>query len=264
MLPLIAVVVFVAICISWLLKNSYGYVPSAKRKLTSKDRILLVTAHPDDECMFFGPFVVNAVREWRAEFFLLCCSSGNHYGDGGIRSTELLNACDVLGIPRKNIDCVDDPELPDGPDNEWSVEKLTELLEIQIQQCKPNVIVTFDAKGVSGHRNHRDLSAALVSMRQERNRSLKNVRLLLLDSVNVVRKYSKYLDVAISMARRFDLIVIANSENEHRVQTAMIAHSSQMLWFRWLYMFFSRYILLNTFTEVPEPEPTKGRTEGRT
>lgn len=38
-------------------------------------RVLLVTAHPDDECMFFGPTLV-ALRKRNCRIFVLCMSRG--------------------------------------------------------------------------------------------------------------------------------------------------------------------------------------------
>ena len=45
------------------------------------DRVLIVTAHPDDECMFFGPTLCHlADRDIQAK--VLCLSTGNFYGKG--------------------------------------------------------------------------------------------------------------------------------------------------------------------------------------
>ena len=41
----------------------------------NKKRILFVTAHPDDECMFFGPAILNLNQYCKV--YLLCLSSGN-------------------------------------------------------------------------------------------------------------------------------------------------------------------------------------------
>ena len=43
-------------------------------------RVLLITAHPDDECMFFAPIVLSLARSVRAELFLLCLSEGKWCG----------------------------------------------------------------------------------------------------------------------------------------------------------------------------------------
>lgn len=38
-------------------------------------RVLFVTAHPDDECMFFAPAIIK-LTEFNATVYLLCLSSG--------------------------------------------------------------------------------------------------------------------------------------------------------------------------------------------
>lgn len=45
-------------------------------------RVLLVTAHPDDECMFFGPTIIALKKRSNCRIFLLCLSSGRtRYSD---------------------------------------------------------------------------------------------------------------------------------------------------------------------------------------
>ena len=39
-------------------------------------RVLLITAHPDDECMFFGPVIYHVLKE-ASSFSLLCLTNGN-------------------------------------------------------------------------------------------------------------------------------------------------------------------------------------------
>lgn len=56
-----------------LLRNS----EDGKQRVTANDetRALLVTAHPDDECMFFAPTILKLV-ESQASVYLLCLSTG--------------------------------------------------------------------------------------------------------------------------------------------------------------------------------------------
>uniref|UniRef100_A0A3Q4AMF7 N-acetylglucosaminylphosphatidylinositol deacetylase n=1 Tax=Mola mola TaxID=94237 RepID=A0A3Q4AMF7_MOLML len=68
-------------------------------------RVLIVTAHPDDECMFFAPTIIQLV-ELHASVHLLCLSQGNYYNKGAQRKQELLNSCAVLGIPDSRITIV--------------------------------------------------------------------------------------------------------------------------------------------------------------
>ena len=69
--------------------------------------ILLLTAHPDDECMFFAPTVLGLATavpgtsslESPPDIFSLCLSVGNADGLGNIRRDELGRSLDVLGVP---------------------------------------------------------------------------------------------------------------------------------------------------------------------
>uniref|UniRef100_A0A672KTL5 N-acetylglucosaminylphosphatidylinositol deacetylase n=1 Tax=Sinocyclocheilus grahami TaxID=75366 RepID=A0A672KTL5_SINGR len=73
----------------------------------SEPRALLVTAHPDDECMFFAPTVLQLV-ESHAALYLLCLSTGNYNNQGLQRKRELLDSCAVLGIPSNHVTIIDD------------------------------------------------------------------------------------------------------------------------------------------------------------
>lgn len=55
-----------------LLRNSEDEKP---RVTANETRALLVTAHPDDECMFFAPTILKLV-ESQASVYLLCLSTG--------------------------------------------------------------------------------------------------------------------------------------------------------------------------------------------
>ena len=81
-------------------------------------RILLLTAHPDDETFFFGPTLTSLVPSFEApvsaslnasnasdsvtltfpQVFSLCLSVGNADGLGDIRSREIGDSLDVLGV----------------------------------------------------------------------------------------------------------------------------------------------------------------------
>lgn len=76
------------------------------------DRILLLTAHPDDEALFFGP-TINALKRDnlvnKAEIYLLCLSIGNAEGLGIVRRLELERSLDVFGIDPEKRWIVDHP-----------------------------------------------------------------------------------------------------------------------------------------------------------
>ncbi|XP_068833353.1 N-acetylglucosaminyl-phosphatidylinositol de-N-acetylase isoform X4 [Capricornis sumatraensis] len=123
-------------------------------------RTLLVTAHPDDEAMFFAPTILGLAR-LRHQLFLLCFSAGNYYNQGEIRKKELLQSCDVLGIPPSNVMIIENREFPDDPDVHWDPERAGDVLLRHVEANGIKLVVTFDEGGVSGHSNHVALNAAV-------------------------------------------------------------------------------------------------------
>ncbi|XP_033618659.1 N-acetylglucosaminyl-phosphatidylinositol de-N-acetylase isoform X6 [Fukomys damarensis] len=82
--------------------------------LGAGSRTLLVTAHPDDEAMFFAPTVLGLAR-LKHQVSLLCFSAGNYYNQGETRKKELLQSCDVLGIPPSRVMIIDNRFLCCSP-----------------------------------------------------------------------------------------------------------------------------------------------------
>ncbi|KAF6299351.1 phosphatidylinositol glycan anchor biosynthesis class L [Rhinolophus ferrumequinum] len=128
--------------------------------LGSESRTLLVIAHPDDEAMFFAPTVLGLTR-LRHRVFLLCFSAGNYYNQGEIRKKELLQSCDVLGVPPSSVMIIDNRDFPDDPGVQWDTEQVASVLLQHIEVNGINLVVTFDVGGVSGHSNHVALYAAV-------------------------------------------------------------------------------------------------------
>lgn len=71
--------------------------------------LLLVTAHPDDEAMFFAPTILSLTGKPSINLFHLCLSSGNADGLGETRKTELKNSLEVFGIHRDKRWVIDHP-----------------------------------------------------------------------------------------------------------------------------------------------------------
>ncbi|XP_026885715.2 N-acetylglucosaminyl-phosphatidylinositol de-N-acetylase isoform X2 [Electrophorus electricus] len=117
------------------------------------NRVLIVTAHPDDECMFFAPTILKLV-ESNALVHLLCLSSGNYYNQGDQRKKELVDSCAVLGIPANRVTIIDNKELPDDPKADWSTALISALILTHIRAHAIHLVLTFDEGGVSGHVNH--------------------------------------------------------------------------------------------------------------
>ena len=59
----------------WLLATPSGGILSIDSPIPQAGRVLLVTAHPDDETIFFSP-TISALRHAGNEVFLLCFTNG--------------------------------------------------------------------------------------------------------------------------------------------------------------------------------------------
>lgn len=207
-------------------------------------RTLLVIAHPDDEAMFFAPTLLGLAR-LRHHVFLLCFSAGNYYNQGEIRKKELLQSCDVLGIPPASVMIIDSRDFPDDPGAQWDTGHVASVLLRHVEVNDIDLVVTFDAGGVSGHSNHVALYAAARTLHLE-GKLPEGCTVLTLRSVNVLRKYISLLDLPFSLLRACDVLFVLTSKEVAQAKRAMSCHRSQLLWFRRLYVLFSRYMRINS------------------
>lgn len=123
-------------------------------------RLLAVFAHPDDES--FGPGGTLAkYAKSGAEVHILCATKGeagklnSKIKDqkskiiGNIREKELLEAAKVLGVKK-----VEFLNFVDGELSNNKYHDLAKKISQKIEEFKPQVILTFDQKGISGHLDH--------------------------------------------------------------------------------------------------------------
>mmetsp|Transcript_12570 Transcript_12570/g.19374 ORF Transcript_12570/g.19374 Transcript_12570/m.19374 type:complete len:552 (-) Transcript_12570:41-1696(-) len=162
-----------------------------------QDIWLLITAHPDDESMFFTPTLRNLIHldsknerhNQKPNIQLLCLSNGDYrdVSDGPVRTKELYKACSLIGIDghktsdTASVIVLDDDRLKDGPNEVWNSDLIantvlehiqTILSSIQKQQStQPQLninIITFDQGGVSGHPNHVDAFRGITHFLHEK------------------------------------------------------------------------------------------------
>lgn len=228
-------VIFVGIFLMKIPRLFFKPSPSIKGKT------LIVIAHPDDESMFFGPTVMRLKSQVK-NLLIVSLSRGDFYGNGDVRTLELAAAAQVFGVD--DVCIVADPRLLDG--SHWDGNVILELIEPIILNEKVKNVITFDDYGISGHSNHQSLHRALKLLPS-------NINVFYLESVSIFRKYLAVIDVLITillyrMSPGQTLIQLASVAETTTIMTALSKHSSQMVWFRKLYMMFSRYMIVNTLS----------------
>ncbi|XP_028157689.1 N-acetylglucosaminyl-phosphatidylinositol de-N-acetylase [Ostrinia nubilalis] len=222
-------------------------LPTRARGALRAKRVLIVIAHPDDECMFFGPTIFR-LCEQGVDVYLLCLSHGNYDGKGNIRRKELWSACLELGVPEQNIDLINDTRLPDNPKAQWPAPVIAKLIQHKLEALDIDTLLTFDRGGVSSHPNHSAIFYAVAYMFVEKIMP-KRCIVYTLDSVNIMRKYFGFLDLPLSFVLSSKRYFLRWTESR-RVVRAMKRHRSQMVWFRYLYVAFSRYMVINTLRRI--------------
>ncbi|XP_064383329.1 N-acetylglucosaminyl-phosphatidylinositol de-N-acetylase-like isoform X2 [Halichondria panicea] len=231
----------------WLIPRSQDFHSAIEGKT-----VLLVTAHPDDECMFFAPTLLSIAATSNTKVVLLCLSIGDYYSQGIVRRLELTKSASVLGVHGDNVVLIDDESLPDSPSVEWDCELVGEYVHRTLSQHRANVIITFDDLGVSGHPNHISVSRAMRALKNKgklQSEAGDAIQVLLLETTNLLRKYSSCLDWFPGLClARYQTACDLNGYFKGR--QAMKEHRSQYIWFRQLYIIFSRYMYINTFKEL--------------
>ena len=281
------------------------------RNLYNK-RIILLIAHPDDEAMFFSPTLLALTDPALGNHLkILCLSTGNADGLGETRKKELIESAMKLGVRRKeDVFVLEDGRFKDGMDQDWNTTEIAQVLADafvpalpkqkaptatstkakatangkprpsptapETSQDKPSatidVLITFDAGGVSNHPNHRALYAGAVLFLRTLMRGYSGwecpVALYALPTVNILRKYSSVSDALVTMtvgaisnvmgglagdkkisraergAER--VLFMSGLQRYWRAREAMVrGHRSQMAWFRWGWITIGRYMVVN-------------------
>jgi N-acetylglucosaminylphosphatidylinositol deacetylase len=231
------------------------------------DVYVLVTAHPDDESMFFLP-TIRCLQDKGCDVRLLCLTTGDYDGLGKTRSRELQKTChEILGI--QNFRLIDDPLLKDHPTQSWPIDHAVRIIENYLHQvCSANYqrihMITFDSYGVSGHINHRDTFRAAQALMHNTEVplemwSLKSVH-------NPVIKYIPIYSWCLVVLHWFGFLSAVQAIDDgtqcrvYRLHTpgfnwiAMASHASQWVWYRKLFVLFSCYTFVNHLEKVSKKD----------
>lgn len=75
---LLVALVYIVVCLGvyLLICRRQRSIPVNLMNFPICKRVLIVTAHPDDECMFFGPTILSLTHRNDCRVFLMCLSNG--------------------------------------------------------------------------------------------------------------------------------------------------------------------------------------------
>ncbi|TFY65609.1 hypothetical protein EVG20_g5475 [Dentipellis fragilis] len=258
-------------------------------------RILLLTAHPDDECMFFGPTITSFLSTPQSqtrskelsggndathaatssvpepELYSLCLSVGNADGLGVVRRQELGKSLDVLGVGEHRR-WVLDVELntafpmPRGLQDNftamWNSSLIADVITPYVLTNNITTVLTFDQRGISSHPNHLSLYYGVSNLLSQLSPRGHDVHAYALVSIPTSSKYlgptapilaKLHLSITRILQRlgfqpsgkeladgERTAIFVAGIREYLTAVRAMLQHRSQLVWFRWLYVTFSR------------------------
>lgn len=134
--------------------------------------LLLVHAHPDDEAISTGGVMMKAKAHGHR--VVLITATRGEVGEiynmdeatsrprlGEIRTQELKNASEILGVDRQEFLGYRDSGMVDTADNkdprsfhQAKLEEAAGKLAVFLREERPDVVVTYDEDGVYGHPDH--------------------------------------------------------------------------------------------------------------
>lgn len=130
------------------------------QKRKSKKTVVAVLAHPDDEA--FGPSGTIHKFTKTHDVYLLCATkgeagknSGNHKNLGKTRERELRQSAKILGVKKVYF-----LAFVDGTLSNSLYHELAAKIEVHLKRLKPQTVITFEPRGVSGHIDHITVSMA--------------------------------------------------------------------------------------------------------
>lgn len=126
-----------------------------------KKVIAVIVAHPDDEAFFMSGTIAKYAKEGH-DIYLLCATKGEegeqHKGEDvrqvhEIREEELLESAKILGV--KQVFFLG---FRDGTLSNNLYHKLADSITEILNKLKPELIITIEPRGISGHIDHITIS----------------------------------------------------------------------------------------------------------
>jgi N-acetylglucosaminylphosphatidylinositol deacetylase len=197
--------------------------------------------------MFFGPTISSLHEQYFIHF--LCLSHGNTH-----RAEELAKSAEYLGAFK--YECIHNENMIDGMTIKWDEQTIRDTVKQYVQENNIKAIFTFDQYGISNHINHRSIYHALSRLEvidepqkekkegeQEGEGQKKTIKIYYLETTNIIRKYIGMAELLLVPFKEFSFVRF----NYFHGFNSMAMHKSQFVWFRHLFVLFSRYTYINTY-----------------
>lgn len=119
--------------------------------LKKTNNIVAIFAHPDDEA--FGPSGTLIKLARQNDLYILCATRGENGGDheklAEIRSGELKKSARLIGA--KGVYFLG---FKDGTLSNSIYHQLAAKIEKHLKRIKPEILITYEPQGISGHIDH--------------------------------------------------------------------------------------------------------------
>lgn len=120
-----------------------------------KPTVIALFAHPDDEAFGPGGTIAKLSKEYTS--YLVCVTNGDSKNGsrkheialGKLRKKELLASAKLLGIKKVFF-----LGYRDGSLNNNIYHEIADKLKALLEQLQPELLLTFEPRGVSGHTDH--------------------------------------------------------------------------------------------------------------
>ncbi|KAK9799407.1 hypothetical protein WJX73_003888 [Symbiochloris irregularis] len=259
-LCLIAVAIVVGLSVTAVISQSA--LQSLERPISGSSSILVVTAHPDDETIFFSPTILS-LRQKHLEVHLLCFTTGNFRGIGDRRAVELKAAVAALGVDDQHLVIVNDTRIQDGKQEEWPLPIMAERIAAEVSKRHIDTVVTFDHKGVYGHPNHKACQEAVRVYADGCARNAEGSGTCPSTWQLFTEPHRKFMGAVtiIQTAARCQKLHQACYITPSVVGTmrAMTAHASQWRW--WTHILSKTYVSVNALDRLPGFEQDRGAAQ---
>lgn len=115
--------------------------------------VLMVWAHPDDETYLAGG-ASALLTDAGHRVACITATRGEGGGDGQVRTVELEEALEVLGVDEHHW-----LDYPDGGCAEVDVLDAVARIRSLVDEVQPDTVLTFGPDGFTGHPDHQTVSA---------------------------------------------------------------------------------------------------------